>query len=383
MAIKSYIENSEKYYSVYVHVRSKSQRKKRIQRSAKGIKTMAEAKKVEKKLLKEASYEAAKLDGNGVFWEDIVHLWNVEMKAGYMGNMSPRSIQEYNSTIGKWTTPWNKMPASCITRADARDLLKRMDEEGLRKSYQKKVCNIISRVYEWAIEFRYISDAERSPLRGFVFEKQEEKAPDILSLEEITKFLGLAKALSHPWYHIWAFAVLTGMRSGELYALKWEKIDLEKNLILVDSSYEANLKRIGPTKGRYWRTVPINESLRALILELKSGPNKDGEGYILPRSKTWDNGNQAQPLKEFLKSIGINPIKFHALRACFATQMLASGVPSPVVMKIGGWKNTKTMDIYLRLAGVDTKGATECLNFLSEEPVLSGNVVSFTDFKKS
>ena len=36
------------------------------------------------------------------------------------------------------------------------------------------------------------------------------------------------------WYTIWPFAILTGMRSGELHALIWEQINLEKNLILVD-----------------------------------------------------------------------------------------------------------------------------------------------------
>jgi len=66
----------------------------------------------------------------------------------------------------------------------------------------------------------------------------------------------------------------------------------------------------------------------------------------------------------------------HALRACFATQMLANGVPSPIVMKIGGWKKSSTMDIYLRLAGVDTKGATDCLQFSPENINFSENVVS-------
>ena len=69
-------------------------------------------------------------------------------------------------------------------------------------------------------------------------------------------------------------------------------------------------------------------------------------------------------------------MKFHALRACFATQMLASGVSAPIVMKIGGWKKSSTMDIYLRLAGVDTKGATECLEFIPSEINFADNVVS-------
>jgi len=64
------------------------------------------------------------------------------------------------------------------------------------------------------------------------------------------------------------------------------------------------------------------------------------------------------------------------LRACFATQMLANGVPAPVVIKIGGWKKSSTMDIYLRLAGVDTKGATDCLQFIPEEICFGDNVIN-------
>lgn len=199
-----------------------------------------------------------------------------------------------------------------------------------------------------------------------------------------------AKALDHHWYPIWSFAILTGMRSGVLHALTWDQIDLDKNLIMFDRSYDSNVKMTGPTKGRYWRTIPINESLRRLILDLKSGPKinalssaigNDGK-YVLPRSKDWDNGDQAVALKNFLKSIKLKPIKFHALRACFATQMLANGVPAPVVMKIGGWKKSSTMDIYLRLAGVDTKGATDCLQFVPDEITFGDDkVVDFSQFK--
>jgi len=74
------------------------------------------------------------------------------------------------------------------------------------------------------------------------------------------------------------------------------------------------------------------------------------------RTIKWRSGSVTQ---EILKSLNVKPIKFHALRACFATQKLANGAPAPVVMKFDGWKKTATTDIYLRLAGVDTKEATE------------------------
>jgi hypothetical protein len=34
-------------------------------------------------------------------------------------------------------------------------------------------------------------------------------------------------------------------------------------------------------------------------------------------------------------------------------------------MKIGGWKELKTMQIYVRLAGIEVKGATDGLKFMS------------------
>ena len=79
---------------------------------------------------------------------------------------------------------------------------------------------------------------------------------------------------------------------------------------------------------------------------------------MYPWLKLWERGEQSKALRQFLVSIGVPSVKFHTLRACFATQLLTDGVDLTKVMKIGGWKDIKTMQIYLRLAGVDERGAT-------------------------
>ena len=81
-------------------------------------------------------------------------------------------------------------------------------------------------------------------------------------------------------------------------------------------------------------------------------------------------------LRAFLKGIGVRPVKFHALRACFATQLLAKNIPPAVVMKICGWKNLKTMEYYVRLAGVDEAGATDVLNLMPTDREAIDNVVN-------
>ncbi len=75
-------------------------------------------------------------------------------------------------------------------------------------------------------------------------------------------------------------------------------------------------------------------------------------------------------LKAFCVSEGLKPIKFHTLRACFATHLLAAGVPEAKVMKVGGWKDRETMMIYVRMAGIDEAGATEALDLRPKKEAL-------------
>jgi hypothetical protein len=70
----------------------------------------------------------------------------------------------------------------------------------------------------------------------------------------------------------------------------------------------------------------------------------------------------------FCEEIGITPICFHTLRACFATELLKRGVDVPSVMRVGGWKSLKTMMHYVRLSGVGDKGITDPLDYRSEDP---------------
>jgi integrase len=65
----------------------------------------------------------------------------------------------------------------------------------------------------------------------------------------------------------------------------------------------------------------------------------------------------------FLQGIGLPVIRFHDLRATWATLMMSKGVEPIKVMIMGGWKELKTMQIYIRKAGVDIRGITDCLSF--------------------
>ena len=106
----------------------------------------------------------------------------------------------------------------------------------------------------------------------------------------------------------------------------------------------------------------ISDDFLTFLKELKLQAQND-ISFVLPQLAEWAHGDQAKVIRSFCKDIGVTPIKFHDLRATFITNLLARGVSLAKVMAIVGHTEIKTTNVYLRLAGVDIKGATEGLGY--------------------
>jgi len=191
-----------------------------------------------------------------------------------------------------------------------------------------------------------------------------DRVKKVLTEDQASLLLKKAQEWQSEWLPHWALALYTGMRSGELYALKWDKVNFETRQITVDIAWNSK-DGFKSTKSGHERVVPINESLMLVLKELKLAC--EGGPYVLPRQTKWTKGEQARELRNFLILIDLPSIKFHDLRATWATMLLSKGIPPAQVMKMGGWRDMKTMMIYMRMAGIDVRGATDCLNFHNTE----------------
>lgn len=109
-----------------------------------------------------------------------------------------------------------------------------------------------------------------------------------------------------------------------------------------------------------------------LLKELKV--RNENPPFVLPRIDRWDKGEQARELRMFLEGVGLPRIRFHDLRASWATIMLTKGVAPIKVMAMGGWRDLKTMQCYIRKAGVDISGIADCLDLHSAE---NGQLLEF------
>ena len=275
------------------------------------------------------------------------------------------------------TKPWLPMITSDLNRADGRRVLSYAESEGAKPTLLGKIKCSINLVFNWGLEEGFVTGANlsgKSPVYGLGFETKDEKIKPILTLNEVRKLLLEAKIQKHPWYPIWAFAILTGMRSGELVALEWSDIDEANGIIRVSKTFNKRMKTTKCPKNGTWRNVDINSQLMGLIRELRQ--ERRNETSVLPIFPEWKNGQGGSVLRMFLERIGIHKdVVFHTLRACFATHLLSTGVEPLKVMRMGGWSDLKTFQIYLRMSGVDVRGVTEALDVLPTE-VETENVIS-------
>ena len=155
---------------------------------------------------------------------------------------------------------------------------------------------------------------------------------------------------------------MTGTRSGEAFELRCGDIDRSERRLFLERKYSFDNKQIEGLKDHEWRQVPFNEELEGLLEELGVFTRGRDE-HVLPRITAWKNGETARILRAFCVEIGLPSICFHTLRACWATQLLRGGVQAVKVMAMGGWADLEVMQRYIRIAGIETTGATDCLSF--------------------
>lgn len=284
------------------------------------------------------------------------------IEASLNRGLMQKTMYDYQKCLEAHTSgAWGSRFIDSITTQEIRKLL----EENLghrAPSHQRYMLKAIRAVFQYAFEAGHIN---RNPTPQLHF-RVGDKIQKVLTEDQARCLLYKARELSWKWYPHYAMALYTGMRNGELYALRWENVDLAQRTILVNCAWNSK-DGYKETKSGDDRMIEIAPALLPILSELHTV--RDESPFVLPQLYEWQKGEQARHLSAFLLANGLPEVRFHDLRATWATILLSKGVEPIKVMKMGGWKDLETMMIYARKAGVDIRGATDCLNFhVPEEP---------------
>ncbi|MCY4644217.1 MAG: site-specific integrase, partial [Bacteriovoracales bacterium] len=280
MAKRIYEYDGKCYYEVWTSRRmptgGRLRRKTKFDERGKRISSKVVADRMEYKIKKECDLILEK--GHLWTWRD----WHGECLRRMRMSLQMSTVESYNSFIKKWVPcEWNEKLILEITKKDVFDLIfehvpkRRRWTPGIQKALLKR----IRRLFQLGVEEGII---DRNPTLGITVKapKAEQK---VLNTNEAELLLMAAKDCSHRFYYHWALALFTGMRNGELYALRWKDVDFGRGLISVSRQWTSK-DGLHETKSNRNRVVPICSELKKLLLELKRlGPFSENLGLGINR----------------------------------------------------------------------------------------------------
>jgi integrase len=355
MGIKSTKVDGKSCYVVTASVRTKDGKRFQRKRNASNL---PEAKALERELHQELT---ALINGKpNLTWKEFLPLYFFEVTES--NRKQPSTLEVEKCNFQKHVTPnWEKTLLKDITPEIVRKLIYKTVGDKSPQT-KKHLASNIRAVLNLAVEHGYIAKNPAQHISFRVHRKQKSLPP----LEEIRRVITVARERKVRWYPLWHFLALTGMRSGEAFALRWRAIDLNNKKIMINESWTRRGGFKANTKNHEWRTVPINTELKTLILELKQQTFQDDNSFVLPRIREWEQGEAAKSLKLFMDGLQIQPMRLHDFRAVFITEMLRAGEDVPSVMRICAHKRLETCLMYVALAGLDVAKKTDKLSFLDD-----------------
>lgn len=216
-------------------------------------------------------------------------------------------------------------------------------------NYQKLIFCIIKNSLK-----RYESPywAVKKFMRENILRTQLTHSMNSFSEKELNQIIEICTSESNKYHFSILVAIYTGMRIGEICALKFSDFDMNKNVIRVYKTLyrikddTMTKLKISTTKTRYSeRIIPMNKSLKKELMKI---PYHE-DNYIASHSSTpIDPRVLRRYFKHLLIKHHLKPIRFHDLRHSFANLCVKKGIDYKSISELLGHANiSTTLNIYV------------------------------------
>ena len=353
-------------------------------KKARNVKGIQEARSQRKKFNYELGQEDLKHRDGQFKWKIAYdkYLAHIRQRIDDSKNSyKPMGESSYETAIAtrKYTSHWDSLFLGQISTQHIYSMMQKPEFKslsyGVKKHYMRHIRN--------AFKFNLGAAASTylNPAHGIYLPQDKNDEPyqvrwirpevmeKIIDLQHDKDMNPLSK-----WAAVFYIGYYTGLRSGELYSLKWENVHLddpENSYIVVKSTFNWKTETLTPTKTGQVRTVDIT-AIRKYFQAHQLRTKKIESDFVFPRDSEWQGGKAAQAIKQALIDVGYIPDKdhkgkelwpiFHSLRASYIMNLLTAGVPHLVVQSQSGHSDFNSLKHYIaKLKTSETKGISHKL----------------------
>jgi len=226
-----------------------------------------------------------------------------------------------------------------ITTANIKQYIEARQNEGLSNASINRELAALKRMFKLGAQGEKVNRVPHIPML-----KEDNVRKGFFEHDE---YLRLLRFLPDYFRPVFTFGYHTGWRAGEILRLTWDKVDLRQGIVRLDP---------GETKSGEGRVYYLNEELKTILRHLFVNRRLDCP-YVFNRNgrkigrydKAWKTACRKARLKGKL---------FHDLRRTAARNLVRSGTPEVVAMRITGHKTRSVFDRYNIVSHDDLREAT-------------------------
>jgi len=303
-------------------------------KTIKGTKKQAEA--TMRKLITE-------MDSGGIVTASAMKVgdWMDKWLQLYLPNIESTTRDSYRDKIDNYIKPvLGSIPIKALKTDNVQSWINGLKSRGLAPKTIRNAYNNLNAAIKKAVVLRMIP---YNPCGGVELPKMKKYQANVYTATQVNNLL--AVAANTDFYLAIAIAASTGVRRGELAALKWEHVDLTNKVIhirenMVKAGTEILEKSPKSDAGR--RDISIGSDVAALLSNAKmqyfidkTEPGFKDLGYVVHKK----NGDPYRPdaitkkWERFLEHHNLPHIRLHDLRHTHATLLIQSGVSPKVVQE--------------------------------------------------
>jgi integrase len=285
----------------------------------------------------------------GLTFRELAHEWltYLEREKG----AKPSTLADYRWMLVEPGTPYKRGPGTCpgplmaafgdrlvttVTTREVAEFLRSLDESGSKPRMVNRYRQLISAVWNYGMrEDAYGlthnpavgTSKRREPPKAVLdfYEPQEvevlaESAERGLHRTRENRLVANAElaaraAEDRQDANLYRIAAYTGLRQGELLALRWEDVNLADRRLVVHRAFSAGVE--GPTKSWQARFIPISDRAAAALRELRQrGEFIEPDDYVFCSrlGRPLDAAVIRRRFKRTARAAGLRVLRFHALR---------------------------------------------------------------------